>query len=500
MASHSVSIDSSPATGESKRPTYQKIGTVLGPVAFLVMLLIPSPDSLNPIAWSTAAVGVWMAIWWSCEAVNVSVTALLPLVLFPQLGILDIKAASAPYANPTIYLFLGGFMLALALQKANLHKRIAYFILSYVSRSARSIVLGFMLVSAILSMWMTNTSTTMMLLPIALSILSTMENEQSHFTALQRKNFQLSLLLGIAYAATIGGMSTLVGTPPNAFLVGFMNDTYNVQLDFAKWMLIGIPLSIVLLPLAWISLTRWVYPVNFTTPDAAKSQLAEQRKALGPIRKEEWRVGILFLAVALAWMTRPIVSKWFALEGLSDAGIAMTAAVLLFVIPNGKGTNADTPALLSWEDMKAIPWGILVLFGGGLSLAAAVSNTGLAQWLGEGLVNINVFGLLFLVLAATTLVIFLTELTSNLATAATFLPVVAVIALEMGSDPMTLILPVTLAASCAFMLPVATPPNAIVFSSGYISITQMARAGFVLNIVSILLVTAIAVWLAPLVF
>tara|TARA_B100002003_G_scaffold242189_1_gene264896 strand:+ start:8561 stop:10060 length:1500 start_codon:yes stop_codon:yes gene_type:complete len=498
--SDSVSTQSAPVNDVRHRPAHLKIGLILGPLAAVLLMLMPAPESLNPVAWSAAAVGVWMAIWWSTEAVNVAVTALLPLVLFPHLGILDIKSASAPYANPTIYLFLGGFMLALALQKANLHKRIAYFILSYVSSSARSIVLGFMVVSAILSMWMTNTSTTMMLLPIALSILSTMEGEHSHFNPTQRKNFQLSLLLGIAYAATIGGMSTLVGTPPNAFLVGFMNDTYDVQLDFAKWMLIGIPLSITLLPLAWLSLTRWIYPVDFSTPEAAKVQLAEQRNALGPVRKEEWRVGVLFLGVAVAWMTRPLLAKWLSLDGLSDAGIAMTAAVLLFIIPNGKGGDSKDGALLAWDDMKAIPWGILVLFGGGLSLAAAVSNTGLAQWLGEGLVNIDAFGMLFLVLAATTLVIFLTELTSNLATAATFLPVVAVIALEMGGEPMTLILPVTLAASCAFMLPVATPPNAIVFSSGYISIAQMARAGFALNIVSVLLVTAIAVWLAPLVF
>ena len=483
------------------RPSrYQRVGLLLGPLICIVMLLLPSPDSLSPAAWSAAAVGIWMAIWWSTEAVHVAVTALLPLVLFPQLGVLDIKSASAPYANPTIYLFLGGFMLALALQKANLHKRIAYFILSYVSSSARSIVLGFMIVSAILSMWMTNTSTTMMLLPIALSILSTIEAEKAHFTPLQRKHFQLSLLLGIAYAATIGGMSTLVGTPPNAFLVGFMDETYNVQLDFAKWMLIGIPLSVVLLPLAWISLTHWIYPVDFRTPEAAKSELAQQRKTLGSVRKEEWRVGALFVGVALAWMTRPLLTKWFSLEGLSDAGIAMTAAVLLFIVSNGKRVDEGKGALLCWEDMKEIPWGILVLFGGGLSLAAAVSQTGLAQWMGESLVNIDAFGMVFLVLVATTLVIFLTELTSNLATAATFLPVVAVIALEMGGEPMTLILPVTLAASCAFMLPVATPPNAIVFSSGYISIAQMVRAGFALNIVSALLVTAVAVWLAPLVF
>lgn len=485
-----------PSISQAAKTTYQKVGLWLGPLMFLLMASLPEPGGLSETAWMTAAVGTWMAIWWSTEAVHVAVTALLPLVVFAPLNILSIKAASAPYANPTIYLFLGGFIIATALQKANLHKRIAYFILSYVSSSARSIILGFMIVSAILSMWMTNTSTTMMLLPIALSIVSTLEGESSGFSEREKRNFQLSLLLGIAYAATIGGMSTLVGTPPNAFLVGFMNDTYNVQLDFAKWMLIGVPLSITLLPIAWLSLTRWIYPVSFVTPDSARIELAKQRQALGPIRKEEWRVGTIFALVALAWMTRPLLASWLSIDGLSDAGIAMLAAVSLFVIPNGKGNGS----LMEWNDMKAIPWGILVLFGGGLSLAAAVSQTGLAQWLGEGLVNLNVFGMFTLVLCATALVIFLTELTSNLATAATFLPVVAVLALEMGGEPMMLILPVTLAASCAFMLPVATPPNAIVFSSGYISIPQMVRAGFILNIISILLVTALAVWLAPLVF
>ncbi|MCC2604852.1 SLC13 family permease [Planctobacterium marinum] len=481
----------------SGRAGYQNLGMWLGPLLFILIAISPTPEGLSDTAWMTAAIGVWMAIWWSTEAVHVAVTALLPLVVFAPLNILPIKAASAPYANPTIYLFLGGFIIATALQKANLHKRIAYFILSYVSRSARSIILGFMIVSAILSMWMTNTSTTMMLLPIALSIVSTMETEQSGFSLKERRHFQLSLLLGIAYAATIGGMSTLVGTPPNAFLVGFMNETYNVQLDFAKWMLIGVPLSVTLLPIAWLALTRWIYPVSFVTPDSARMQLAKQRQALGPVRQEEWRVGIIFSLVALAWMTRPLLSTWLSIDGLSDAGIAMFAAVALFIVPAGKGREG---ALMAWEDMKSIPWGVLVLFGGGLSLAAAVSDSGLAQWLGEGLVNMNAFGMIVLVLCATTLVIFLTELTSNLATSATFLPVVAVLALEMGGEPMMLMIPVTLAASCAFMLPVATPPNAIVFSSGYISIPQMAKAGFILNLMSILLVTALAVWVAPLIF
>ncbi|WJG10347.1 SLC13 family permease [Aliiglaciecola sp. LCG003] len=486
-----------PIDNKNGRETYQNVGLLLGPILFVLFILIPTPMDLAKVGWLTAAVGIWMAVWWSTEAVPVPATSLIPLVLFEPLGILSLKEAAAPYANPTIYLFLGGFILAAAVQKSGLHRRIAYFILSFVGMGARSIILGFMLVSAILSMWMTNTSTTMMLLPIALSIVSTLDSGEQYISDQEKRNFQLSLLLGIAYAATIGGMATLVGTPPNAFLAAFMNETYGMQIDFAKWMLVGIPLTVVLLPVAWLSLTRWVYPVSFKTPQEAKLRLIQQRKNLGQVSSAEWRVGIVFALTAFFWMTRPLIAKWFEVDGLSDAGIAIFAAVSLFVIPSG--TTKQT-ALMDWPDMKDIPWGILLLFGGGLSLAAAVSSSGLAQWLGESLVSLNVFGMVVLVLSATALVIFLTELTSNLATAATFLPVVAVIALEMGGSPMSLVVPVTLAASCAFMLPVATPPNAIVFSSGYISIPQMAKAGFILNILCIGLVTLVSVFIAPLVF
>ncbi|WP_416306579.1 SLC13 family permease [Neptunicella sp. SCSIO 80796] len=486
-----------PAQQCSTRKTYQTAGLWLGPLAGIACMLLPAPVGLGEVGWITASIGMWMAIWWSTEAVPVPVTAIIPLVLFSPLGILPIKQAAAPYANPTIYLFLGGFILATALQKSGLHRRIAFFILSYVSMGARSIILGFMLVSALLSMWMTNTSTTMMLLPIALSIVTTLDLSDQQFSPQEKRNFQLSLLLGIAYAATIGGMATLVGTPPNAFLAAFMNETYGMQIDFAKWMLVGIPLTLIMLPIAWLTLTRWIYPVNFKTPAAAKKRLLEQRKALGKVRPEEWRVGGIFALTALCWMLRPLITKWTGIEGLNDAGIAMLAALSLFLVPAG---NQTRQALMQWEDMQVIPWGILLLFGGGLSLAAAVSTSGLAQWLGESLVNLNTFGLLVLVLSATTLVIFLTELTSNLATAATFLPVVSVIALELGASPMVLVVPVTLAASCAFMLPVATPPNAIVFSSGYISIPQMAKAGFWLNILCVGLVTAVSMVIAPMVF
>lgn len=479
------------------RSRHQQLGLLLGPLVAICLLFLSPPEHLSQAGWATAAIGIWMAIWWSTEAVPVAVTALLPLVTFELLGILDLKAAAAPYANPTIYLFMGGFIIATAMQKCGLHRRIAFFILSFVSAGARSIILGFMVVSALLSMWMTNTSTTMMLLPIALSIISTLESDEPELSEIQRKHFQLSLLLGVAYAATIGGMATLVGTPPNAFLAGFMNETYGLQIGFAEWMLVGLPLAVVMLPLAWWMLTRWVYPVSFKTPEEVQQRLTQQRKNLGTMSKAEARVGAIFTLVALAWMTRPLIEGAFGIEGLSDAGIAMLAALSLFVVGAGKGQGG---ALMSWEDTKDIPWGVLILFGGGLSLAAAVSETGLAEWMGQSLVLLNTYGLLVLIICAATMVIFLTEMTSNLATTATFLPVVAAIAVEIGGAPISLAVPVALAASCAFMLPVATPPNAIVFSSGLISIPQMARAGLLLNLLGIVLVSAVAYFIAPLVF
>jgi solute carrier family 13 (sodium-dependent dicarboxylate transporter), member 2/3/5 len=481
----------------SDQSAVKRISLLGGPLIAILMMMSPTPEHLSFAAWATAAMGIWMAIWWSTEAVPVPVTALLPIAMFTPLGILDIKEATAPYANPTIYLFLGGFIMAAALQKSGLHKRIAFVILSYADNGAKSIIWGFMSVSALLSMWMTNTSTTMMLLPIALSIIHTLDSEHSEMSAKERNNFKLAILLGVAYAATIGGMATLVGTPPNAFLAGFMNDTYGLQIGFAQWMMIGLPLAVTMLPIAFWLLTSVVYPVSFRTPEEAKHRLKQQRKELGKITSAEKRVGIIFLLLALAWMTRPFVTSWLNLSGISDAGLAMLAAAAVFVVPAG---NKQASPLMHWEDMRNIPWGVLILFGGGLSLALAVSDSGLATWLGQSLVHLNSMGLVVLVICATAMVIFLTEMTSNLATAATFLPVVAAIALQIGGAPITLTVPIALAASCAFMLPVATPPNAIVFSSGFISIHEMSKAGFLLNILGIVLVSLISIFLAPLVF
>jgi sodium-dependent dicarboxylate transporter 2/3/5 len=473
---------------------HQTIGLYIGPIIAIYMLLAPAPDGLSNEAWSVAAMGSLMAIWWATEAIPIAITALLPLVFFPLLGISSIQEAATPFANKVIYLFLGGFIVAFAMQRWNLHRRIALTILQYVGGNGRSLVGGFMLVSASLSMWVMNTSTTMMLLPIAISVITVIHGTVEHLNEKQKQDFQYALLLGIAYAATIGGMSTLVGTAPNAMLAAFMLETYDADLSFSKWMLVGIPLSLVMAPLAWVALTRWTFKVDFATNDTGRLALKKMKDDLGSISTPEIRVGIIFLLLAVAWITRPILITLPGLSALDDSSIAMAGAISLFMIPSGDKTD---PVLLRWIHLEKLPWSILLLFGGGLSLAAAVSNSGLAAWLGSNLSLISDLPTTLLVMIIAVMIIFLTELTSNVATTATFLPVIGAIAIEMGINPIILAAPVTLAASCAFMLPVATPPNAIVFGSGLLNIPKMIRAGLVLNLIGIIVVSLVSLTLAP---
>lgn len=473
---------------------HQTIGLYIGPIIAIFMLLAPAPDGLSNEAWSVAAMGSLMAIWWATEAIPIAITALLPLVFFPLLGISSIQEAATPFANKVIYLFLGGFIVAFAMQRWNLHRRIALTILQYVGGNGRSLVGGFMLVSASLSMWVMNTSTTMMLLPIAISVITVIHGTVEHLNEKQKQDFQYALLLGIAYAATIGGMSTLVGTAPNAMLAAFMLETYDADLSFSKWMLVGIPLSLVMAPLAWVALTRWTFKVDFATNDTGRLALKKMKDDLGSISTPEIRVGIIFLLLAVAWITRPILITLPGLSALDDSSIAMAGAISLFMIPSGDKTD---PVLLRWIHLEKLPWSILLLFGGGLSLAAAVSNSGLAAWLGSNLSLISDLPTTLLVMIIAVMIIFLTELTSNVATTATFLPVIGAIAIEMGINPIILAAPVTLAASCAFMLPVATPPNAIVFGSGLLNIPKMIRAGLVLNLIGIIVVSLVSLTLAP---
>ncbi len=473
----------------------KRIGLYLGPSLFLLMMLVPKPDSLSEAAWFAAATASWMAIWWMTEAVSVAVTALLPILMFPLLGISSIKETTASYAHPIIYLFLGGFMVALAAEKWNLHKRIALTILLSAGSNGRSLIAGFMISGALLSMWVTNTATTMMLLPIALAIIAVVNETTEDISEADRHNFQIALLLSIAYAATIGGMATLIGTPPNALLAAFMEENYQVQIGFGRWMAVGLPLTCVMLPLSWLVLTRLIFPFEIHTTPETRKTLKTIRGNLGPLSAEEKSVSIVFVIMALSWIFRPLLAELPGLSALSDQGIAIAAAIVLFVIP----TSKKGEFVMDWETALRLPWGILILFGGGLALAAAVSDTGLAQAIGQQLAGIGALNIALLVIAVATLIIFLTELTSNLATTATFLPVVATIAAQAGQDPLLLAVPAALAASCAFMLPVATPPNAIVYGSGKITIPQMSRAGLALNLLGVMLVSLLSLFLVPLV-
>jgi sodium-dependent dicarboxylate transporter 2/3/5 len=482
-------------TGNSiGRAKHQSVGLWLGPAVATLMLIGGPPDALTIVAWRTAAMGMLMAVWWATEAVPIAVTALLPLVFFPLLGIANIQDTAAPFANKVIFLFLGGFIVALAMQRWNLHRRIALNVLQFAGGNGASLVGGFMLASALLSMWVMNTSTTMMLLPIAVSVVTVIHGSVDGLDDRERIDFQCALLLGVAYAATIGGISTLVGTAPNAMMAAFVLENYGTEVDFASWMMVGVPLTAAMLPLAWFALTRIVFKVDFNTSNEGRALLQKMKNELGRTSAPEKRVGLIFGALALTWIFRPVLVKIPALAALDDSGIAMAAGILLFLVPSG---SKDDPSLIRWKHIEDLPWAILLLFGGGLTLASAVSRTGLAAWLGGSLHGLGLLPIALLVIIIATLIIFLTELTSNIGTTATFMPVVAAIALEAGYDPMVLLVPVTLAASCAFMLPVATPPNAIVFGSGMLTIPKMVRAGLALNLVGIILVSLVALTLAP---
>ncbi len=464
------------------------------------MIVIGGPEALSEEAWLTAAVGLLMAIWWATEAIPIAATALLPIILFPLLEVRELTETVVPYSNKTLYLFLGGFIIAFAMQRWNLHRRIALNILQVAGGNGRSLVGGFMLASASLSMWVMNTSTTMMLLPIAVSIITVIHKTVKELDDTARKHFQYSLLLGVAYGATIGGIATLVGTAPNAIFKGFMEQEYGVSIDFASWMMVGLPLSAAMLPLAWLALTRLVFKVDFHTSPEGRAELRRMKEEMDGITVPEKRVAIVFVCVAVLWIfgdyfaAIPGLSILAPIGGADDSIIAMLGAAALFILPSG---DKKDPILLRWKYAEQLPWGVLILFGGGLSLASAVSGTGLAEWIGTSLQTVGTLPLILLIMITATLIIFLTELTSNIATTSTFLPVVAAIAFESGLDPIQVTVPVTLAASCAFMLPVATPPNAIVFGSGLLTIPKMMRAGLALNIIGIFLVSAAAYFLAP---
>jgi len=477
-------------------PAYKKKGFTIGLTVFVLMLFMPAPEGLTENAWKVAAIVTLMAIWWATEAIPVPVTALLPLALFPLFQITSFKIAALPYANPNIYLFLGGFMLAIAIERSGLHKRMALKMILAAGSSGMKLIGGFMLVAALISMFVMNTSTTLMLLPIGLAVCSVVSTTIPGLNDQDKKFFDTALMLGIAYAATIGGMSTLVGTAPNIVFSAFMIETYGVEISMIDWMKLGVPLAAVMLISAWIILTNYVFPISFITSNDTKEHLHRMLDDLGPLSKDELKISVIFGLTALAWIFRKGLDNFELLSGLTDAGIAIISAILLFMIPSSN--NKDD--LLNWDSSNKLPWGLLILFGGGLSIAAQINSTGLGVWIGEGLSILGTVPPIMLIFFVAALIIFLTEITSNVATTSTFLPVFGAVAIGLGILPVSLTVPVCLAASCAFMLPVATPPNAIVYGSGKFTIATMMKAGFVLNIIGIFVVTLFAYFIAPQVF
>jgi len=477
-------------------PAYKKKGFLIGLALFFLMMLFPPPAELTSAGWTVAAIAVLMAVWWATEAIPVAVTALLPLALFPLLDITSFETAALPYANKNIYLFLGGFILALGIESSGLHKRIALKMILAVGSSGAKLIGGFMLVSALISMWVMNTSTTLMLLPIGLAVCGVISQTVPGMTDTDKANFDTALLLGIAYAATIGGMSTLIGTAPNIVFSAFMQDTYGVEISMFDWMKLGVPLAAVMLFGSWYSLTQYVFPIKFSASQEAKDELKKMLSEMGSLTKDEIRISIIFGLAVFAWVFRTLLNNIEFLSGLTDAGIAIIAAILLFMTPSAS-KKGD---LLKWEKSKELPWGLLLLFGGGLSLAAQISSTGLGMWIGQSLMVLSTVPPIVLILAVATLIIFLTEITSNVTTTTTFLPVFGALAVAIGILPVSLTVPVCLAASCAFMLPVATPPNAIVYGSNKFTIATMMRAGIALNIIGIIVVTMFAYFLAPVIF
>jgi sodium-dependent dicarboxylate transporter 2/3/5 len=470
------------------------LGLIAGPLVFVSLLFFFQSESLSDSALVVLASAAWMAIWWVTEALPTPATALLPIVLFPLFSDIGISDAAAPYAHKYIYLFLGGFILASAMEKWNLHQRIALRIIHVVGTNQHQIILGFMMATAFLSMWISNTATAVMMMPIASAVIKGQVKDNAKKES--ETQFGKALMLGIAYSASIGGMATLIGTPPNLILAGVVEEMFEVEISFLEWMKIGLPISMLLLFSTWYYLTRIAFKYEVTESAKNAALISNQLKALGRLSKQETRVLIVFVLTAFAWITRSYIQDWFV-PGLDDSIIALIAALALLTIPAGENTLSERQ-LYAWKDTVSLPWGILILFGGGMALASAFESSGLALWIGGGLTAFEISSLFVLVLLLVAGVNFLTEFTSNMATTAMLLPILPAIAITVGIHPYLLMIGTTLAASCAFMLPVSTPPNAIVFGSGFIEVKDMAKAGIWLNLVSILLITLMVYFGVPL--
>jgi|1048.fasta_scaffold00241_2 sodium-dependent dicarboxylate transporter 2/3/5 len=475
---------------------FPNVGRLLGPIAFFLIYFLVDTPGLAPEGKLMLGLTLWMAIWWITDAVPIAGTALLPLMVLPLSGVLNLKQVSNNYMDPTVLLYMGGFLLATSIEKWNLHKRIALNIINLLGTDLRRIVLGFMLATGFLSMWISNSATALMMLPIGLAVIGQFKNHLGDENGILSTHLAKNILLGIAYAASIGGMATLIGTPTNNVLRAVVEKLYNYTIDFNEWMLFAFPFSVVLLAIAWFYLVNYGNPLpkKFNLTEA-KSVIQDQIVSLGKITYEEKTVLIVFGLVCFSWITRSFLLAPL-LPALDDTIIALLGVMLLLLLPSS-GKSEPKGRILDWKTAEQIPWGVLILFGGGLALAEGFKETGLASWIGQHLSlieGVSFFVLLLIIIAA---VNFLTEVTSNVATASMLLPILASVAIKLDVHPFGLMVGATLAASCAFMLPVATPPNAVVFGPGYLKIKDMVKAGLWLNILSIILLTLMVYFILP---
>jgi sodium-dependent dicarboxylate transporter 2/3/5 len=469
----------------------KRIGLILGPLIFTLIILFFHPNELSIEANAILATTFWIGIWWITEALPIAITALLPLVLFPLSGGLNLATTSASYGHKYIFLYMGGFIIAIAIEKWNLHKRIALNIINIVGSNIHMIILGFMIATAFLSMWISNTATAVMMLPIGIAIIKQLKDNPDTD---ENENliFGKALMLSIAYSASIGGMATLIGTPPNLVLAGVVSDIYGYEITFMQWFIFGLPITIILLFICWKYLTKFAFKFNHKEFPGGKKEVKRLLNELGKITYEEKIVAIVFALTAFCWITRSfLLQKIF--PALDDTIIAVAFAIILFIIPSQKKSTK----IITWEEAVKMPWGIILLFGGGMALAKGFDTSGLALWIGNQMIILQGLPIILLILVLIAAVNFLTEITSNLATTAMLLPVLAPMAYTIDVHPFILMVGATVAASCAFMLPVATPPNAIVFGSGYLRIPDMVRKGFLMNIISILILTLFVFLVLP---
>ncbi|MBO0591155.1 DASS family sodium-coupled anion symporter [Cellulophaga sp. E16_2] len=472
----------------------ERIGLILGPLVFFYILFFFNAEGLDYSAKAILASVAWIAIWWITEAISIAVTALLPIVLFPLSGGLDLMQTTASYGHKYIFLYVGGFILAIAIEKCNLHKRIALSIIKIVGTNITNIILGFMIATALLSMWISNTAATVMILPMGMAIVSQLRDNPK---TIKNENllFGKALMLAIAYSASIGGIATLIGTPTNLVLAGVVQTTFGVEITFYQWFIFGFPIALILLFLCWKYLTKFAFKFEQKEFPGGREEINTQLKALGKMSYDEKMVLAVFLCTAFAWITRSFLLQKF-IPQIDDTIISVFFAIALFVLPSSKKKEG----LISWEDAVKLPWGVVLLFGGGMALALGFETSGLALWIGNKLIALESVPFIFLILILIFAVNFLTEITSNIATTAMLLPVLISLAPTLGVHPYYLMISATVAASCAFMLPVATPPNAVVFGSGYLKIEDMVKKGIWMNIISILILTLFVYFVLPLVW